>query len=113
MNNLLRKKLVEIAIDQTFISYGDLAPLVGLDMDIPYDRGELGRLLGEISTYERQQGRPLLSAVAISLGANKPGDGFFDLARDLGLHTGPDDDAFWAAELDRVHAVWKGKQRPK
>ena len=95
---------------QDVVYYSEIAPLANLDMANPPDRTEIGRLLGEISTAEHKQGKPLLSAVAISHDGNKPGDGFFTLARELGLHRGSDDDAFWTAELERVYRYWKSKE---
>ena len=52
-------------------------------MSIPYDRGVLGHILGEISWNEGAEGRPMLSRVAIHAGDYKQGQGFFDLAEDL------------------------------
>jgi hypothetical protein len=49
----------------------------------------------------------MLSAVVILGREPKPGHGFFTLARELGLHTGHDDDVFWVAEITKVHAAWK------
>jgi hypothetical protein len=37
---------------------------------------------------------------------NKPGEGFFKLARELGLFLGSDELAFWVKELNRVWDYW-------
>jgi len=37
---------------------------------------------------------------------NMPGEGFFKLARDLGLFLGDDKLAFWVKELNRVWDYW-------
>lgn len=61
---------------------------------------EVGQILGEISEDEMEQGRPLLSAVAVGV-SGQPGAGFFALARQLGRL----DAAGKAAEL----AFWEGE----
>jgi hypothetical protein len=99
--------------------YGVIAPLAGLDMGRgEWDRAEIGRILGRISTREHEEGRPLLSAIVvhshnfpIEALRGRPGKGFFNLARELGLFR-PDEDeeAFWQREVRRVHEHWQGQQ---
>ena len=87
--------------------YGEIAPLANLDMDNPGHRDEIGKILGIISTYEFQQGRPMLSAIVIHRDDNIPGGGFFELARELGrLGPGEDRLAFRCGEVVRIHEVW-------
>ncbi|GJQ27019.1 MAG: hypothetical protein HBSAPP02_20510 [Phycisphaerae bacterium] len=107
MNAQLYERLKKVAIAQDVIAYGDLAPMFGLDMSQAKDRAEIGRLVGAISEFEHANGRPLLSAVVISKEHNRPGDGFFTLARTLGLLGSQSEDIFWTGELARVHAYWK------
>jgi len=45
-------------------------------------------MLDEINRYEHREGRPLLSAVVVVQEDNKPGEGFFKLARELGVFQG-------------------------
>jgi hypothetical protein len=74
------------------------------------DRTHLASILGEIATYEHEQGRPLLPVVVVLKETGMPGQGFFSLARDLGLHTGTgsnDDMEFFVEEVKRVHKTWK------
>ena len=66
MNRRLYERLIEVATAQECVYYSDIAPLVNLDMSLPPDRAEIGRLLGEVSEHEHAQGRPLLSVVVIS-----------------------------------------------
>lgn len=113
MNRMLRERLIQVAASQDVVYYSEIAPLVAIDMSSPPDREEIGRLLGEISEFEHDQGRPLLSAVAISHDGNRPGKGFYNLAQELGLHEGSHHDSFWTRELKRVHAVWKGKTKSR
>lgn len=107
MNQALYDRLKDVARSGQIAYYSDVAPLVNLDMSQPPDREEIGRLLGEISESEHRQDRPLLSAVIISREGNRPGDGFFTLARSLRLHPGGDDTAYWIAEVQRVWDYWK------
>ena len=66
-------------------------------------------MLGEISEDEGHQGRPMLSALAVSSTNGKPGRGFYVLARQLGLLeavTPQGERRFWEAEVRKVYAVW-------
>jgi hypothetical protein len=53
----------------------------------------------------------MLSAVAVYVDKNRPGDGFFSLARELGLYGGGNSEenkiTFWIAELKGVHDFWR------
>ena len=61
-----------------------MAVLRGLD--VRGDIAELGRRLDEISGHEHVNGRPLLSVVVVHRdGDQMPGEGFFRLARRLGV----------------------------
>lgn len=106
MNEEIYQRLLSVARSQGLITYSDIAPLAGLDMGNAVDRNEIGRLLGDISTFEHQQGRPLLSAVVIHRDNNIPGEGFFTLARELGIYNENDDLLFFIQELRRVHDYW-------
>ena len=108
MHQAIYEQLKRIAKVQTTTTYTEIAPLAGLVMCNPTDRNEIARILGEISTYEHSQGRPLLSAVVILQDKNIPGQGFFTLARELGLYSGGDDLSFFCRELVKVHETWKG-----
>lgn len=107
MHQAIYDELRKVAREQRTTTYGDIAPLAQLDMENPYHRTEIARLLGEISTHEHELGRPLLSAVVIGKDTNIPGQGFFTLARELGRYSGDDDVAFFARELSRVFGAWK------
>ena len=104
----IREELLRVAKIGSYINYSDVAPLAGLDMDLPHDRNEIADILDGISQAEHDAGRPLLSAVVIRRDKNKPGRGFFVLARRLGLYRGGDDLGYWLAELRRVHDHWAG-----
>ena len=102
-----RKLAKRIAKRQETTTYSDIAPLANLDMADPANRDEISQLLGQISTYEHQQGQPMLTAIVIHREDNIPGPGFFELARHLGrLKEGNDKLAFFCHEVARVHQTW-------
>lgn len=107
----LRDQLREVARRRETTTYQPIANALGVDLDQDSERGRLGRILGDISRAEHAEGRPLLSAVVVLGSSNVPGNGFFDLARELGVHTGDDDLAFFAVELRRVHDYWARQPR--
>lgn len=105
----VRLKLEEAARSQTTIHYGDIAPILKLDMENPGDRSRIGDLLGQISEDEHKAGRPLLSVVVTRKEDQRPGPGFFDLAKRLGLMSTLDKDTFFVYELKRTHKEWAAK----
>ena len=109
MNAEIFDRLKAVAKAQDVTTYADIAPLAGLDMGSPDDRNRIAEILGDISRHELAQGHPMLSAVVIHRDNSIPGQGFFTLARELGLHKGKDDDTFFVNELRRVHEFWKAR----
>jgi hypothetical protein len=70
---------------------------------------QVGRILGEISEDEVSNGRPMLSAIAVSL-EGKPSHGFYVLARDLDkLSAAENDPHFWKIECEAVYNCWKAE----
>jgi hypothetical protein len=89
------------------IAYSDAGALIGLDMENPADRNEIAELLGDISTAEVAEGRPMLSSVVIYKDGTGLGQGFFKLARRLGRAQANEDDFLvHARELKATHAAW-------
>ena len=104
------ERLIEVAKKGDLVTYGEIAPLADLNMENPADRHKIARILRDISTYENEQGRPMLSAVVVLAEFRYPIDGFFKLARKLGLHHGRkelEDLEFFVQEVKRVHEYWK------
>lgn len=62
-------------------------------------------LLSEISRTEDAQGRGMLSVFVVDQKKRRPGDGFFELAEELGRDVS-DRDAFFKRELAAVHRYW-------
>ena len=91
MNSKVRNYLIELSRKRTnqTVTYQKLSDDCSLGLDMrnnPNDRKILGKILGDISTYEHQNNkRPLLSALVIRSGDNYEGDGFYKLAEELGF----------------------------
>lgn len=80
-------------------------------MQNPDDRNKIGFILGEISSNEHNNGRPLISVLVFRDDKNIPGDGFFELAHRLGLFNGGEDenakDTYFVSEFKKVCDYWK------
>ena len=111
MNEIICEKLKEVARVKGLITYNGLNEKLnlGLNFDNPGDRKKIGEMLGEISDYEARQGRRMLSAVVYGQQDNKPGEGFFTLARELGFFHGDDELVFWISELQKVWDIWSSR----
>jgi len=111
MNEILYNELVRLARSRDLAAYSDVASLIGLDMANEHDRDEIARLLREIATHERNEGRPMLTALVVHRGNdNNPGEGFFSIAHDFGLYNGSRDQIarlrFWSNQVADVHTHW-------
>lgn len=107
MNQTIYNQLLQVARIGGITNYSNIAHLVGLDMASPNDREEISQLLDEISSFEYDEGRPLLSAVVIRQDTNIPGNGFFTHATRLDIHAQHDNMLFFVQELRRVHDFWR------
>ena len=111
MHEPIYEELKRVARAQTLTTYAAIAPMADLDMSLAEDRNRIAVILDEISRHEHEHGRPMLSAVVVhgegGEAAGVPGQGFFTLARDLGLQQDEDDVTFFARELGRVHDEWR------
>ncbi len=106
INRILYDKLKGIAKQRKRTHYEDVAPLVNLNLDTIKERNELADILGKISTYEHEEGRPMLSAVVLRKDTDMPGSGFFELARELGLLTSQNEKKFFYDEIKKVWDCW-------
>jgi hypothetical protein len=83
----------------------------------PRFRG-LGEVLGNISEFEHEHDRPLLSAIVVQAGTGQAGDGFYKglLQNRLGIQLPPDQArAFWREEVRKVVTYWNaapGEEEP-
>lgn len=101
------ERLVKAARAGEFVHYGELAKLLGIDMDNLHFGAQVGKVLGRISEDEVASGRPMLSAIVVSRDTMLPGKGFFHLGQQL-RQTEPNEDemAFAVREIRRVHDYW-------
>ena len=107
MHAELYELLKQVARAGDWIHYGDVAPVVGVDLTQADERNRLSELLGDVSRHEYAAGRPLLSVVVVLKDASpRPGPGFFKLARELAVHNDSDDVRFFATHLRAVHEEW-------
>lgn len=90
MNKKVRSYLIELSRNRNnqTITYQQLSDNCDLKLDMrdnPSDRKIIGEILGEISTFEHENSRPLLSSLVIRAGDCFEGDGFYKLAEKLGF----------------------------
>jgi hypothetical protein len=104
----VRQRLIEVAGRGDVTTYKPVADLLGVPNGVRLDHcRELIQALDDISSHEHEHGRPLLSVVVIGQETNRPGNGFFTMARRNGvLAAGQDEDAFFRDELQRTHDYW-------
>jgi hypothetical protein len=107
MHEAIYERLKAVAREGKTITYGEIAPLAGLDMANEADRIKITELLQEIGSFELQHNRPMLPAVVVQKSKNMPGQGFFRAARRSGAYKGNDDPGYFQEELRKVHEYWK------
>jgi hypothetical protein len=106
---LVYGELITAARYRGVTTYQAIAQLMGLPLTGNYMSKELGQVLGEIAEAELDQGRPMLSAVAVGV-SGRPGPGFFALARQLRKLTEESpaaEEAFWIREREAVYLAWR------
>ena len=106
---LVYSELVTAARYRGYVTYQEIAKLLGWPQQGQWMGAQIGKLLGEISEDEQNCGRPLLSAIAVSV-TGMPGPGFFEWARQLRRLDSDDraqERAFWEKECRAVHEAWK------
>jgi hypothetical protein len=120
----VRRFLIKLARDAdpnrpftATITYGRLREAIDPDQIYfkpPRCRG-IGKVLGQISTYEHRQGHPMLSALVVQAGTLRAGDGFAVLGRSLGEQIQPGAElAFWRNQIEAVIRYWSllGRNEP-
>ncbi len=103
--------LIAAAKHHGFATYQEIAQAIGLPTAGSFMGLRLGEVLGAISENERNQGRPMLSAIAVGKNG-KISEGFFSWAKKLGcLQEGDDEQAFWQNECKKIYEEWKTTYR--
>ena len=100
--------LTGIARARNVIPYSDLAARINAISFLADDQ-RFFFLLREISSEEYRAGRGMLTAVVVHRrGDFKPGPGFFELARGLGLDA-TDTDRLWVEQITKAHDYWSAQ----
>jgi hypothetical protein len=104
----IRAVLVECARYPRTIAYSELVQKVRA-IDLQAHDPRLDELLGQISIEENAQGRGMLSVLVVhKTGDMRPGRGFYDCARKIGLDTS-DEDRLWVDQFNKVHSSWAAR----
>ena len=106
-----REILITCARDKkgSLITYSDLAAKIKSVRFECYERGFF-HLLELISINCNNAGKGLLSALVVHKSDNKPGEGFYDLARRLGRKTS-NKDSCWIKELEKVRKDFEAQHQ--
>lgn len=100
-------ELVRAAQYRGVTTYQDIAVIMGLPQSGSHMGKAIGEILGEIVEDEIAAGRPMLSAVAVSVNRH-PGPGFYALAYRLNSINSPDEDlSFWESQKQAVYEAWR------
>lgn len=114
MNYRTREYLIDLCSKGKVIGYQELSDdcKLGLDMASPADRSKIAELLGEISTYEHHNKRPLLTAIVITKRTHTQGDGFFKLGEQLGYGQWKilKRDSFDMTQINLCFDFWSNKE---
>jgi hypothetical protein len=99
--------LINAAKHHGFATYQEIAQANGWPLAGSYMGKLIGEIVGLISKTEVENGRPMMSAIVVGV-SGKPGEGFFNWARELGLLIGDqDEEEFWYSECEKIYEEWK------
>jgi hypothetical protein len=106
--SLVYCRLLNAAREKESVPYEEIGQIMGLEAHLGMAK-EIGQLLGEINEDEHNNGRPMLSAVAVEPTTRMPGEGFFQFAKELSKFDGETEEdkrEFWRDEIQRVYEIW-------
>jgi len=86
------------------VHYGDLTRKIR-SIIFEADGHDFHGLLGQLSEESDQEGKGMISALVVLKDDERPGKGFFTLAKELGRDV-LDPDKCWIAELNRVYSAF-------
>jgi hypothetical protein len=106
-------------VGNPFVTYKELAAVVGYTIDDEYDGDRVGALAGEVSQISFNDDGVMLSALVVSQEFRRPGKGFYTFAQELGLlpagfqpdPEGAREDAFWISHVTQVIRIYGHKPR--
>jgi hypothetical protein len=107
---LVYRELINAAENHEFVTYREIAKIIGVPPSGNFMSKEVGHVLGEISEDELKYGRPMLSSLAVKTDTHRPGDGFFGLAKDKGLlhdDSPQGREQFWKTTCEQVYQKWE------
>jgi hypothetical protein len=112
--HIIYSELINAARYRGTVTYQEIAMILGLPLKGSYMGSVIGGLLGDISEDEVNEGRPMLSAVAVGV-SGIPGKGFYGLAHEHGKefeNTKEGRLKFWEDEKQTVYETWKIELKP-
>lgn len=110
--NRLRDLLIRIVPREHTLTYHECCKYAYLllDLENPFDRRSLARILFNIDGYEVVHDRPMLTVIVFHPISNRPGKVFFETAKRLGLlekNASPSQkNRFFRKQLDSVFNRW-------
>lgn len=118
MEKQVREYLIKVARQKdNFVYYSDVVKNCNLNINlsVPSDHDVLNDILSEVSTYEHENGRPLLTSLVIYKDSSKNdhGEGFYKLAQSLGLGDKKKlrNDLFGFSEATKCRAFWQNETK--
>ncbi len=116
MNQTVRDYLIRKSKQKKTVGYSEINIDCNLNLDFTQQnsRTEIGRILGEISTFEFSNNRPLISSIVVyksdKLGTGI-GNGFYNLAEELGFGQSAHlkSKNFAETEIQRSFDFWSGE----
>jgi hypothetical protein len=117
INQKVRNYLIKVAKEKRWTYYSEVNEKcnLGFNLNLHKDNNALADMLGEISEYEINNKRPMLSVVVVhytdDFGAiHQCGDGFFRWAEKLGVKDKKQPDfQFFREQLKRCFDHWNKK----
>lgn len=117
MNSQVRTYLLEVAKRRNgSVTYSEIVRdcKLGFDLTTDYGKGQLGNVLGEVSSFEHEHQRPLLSALVIYKDQRNGthGKGFYQLAEQLGLGDAKrlETEQFGVLEMTKCYEYWQNSE---
>ena len=108
-----KQHLIGVAKKTALITYGELAKKIRAIRFNPRQTA-FHELLREISEAEHNAGRGMLTALVVNKGEGEPGDGFYELAEELGFDVSDavKESLVWPSELHKVWSWWGRQAHP-
>ncbi len=107
---IVRNYLIEKAKKRQTVYYSQLNDdcNLGYNLENSLENNAFAELLGEISEFENEKRRPLLSSIVISKTTKKPSGGFFNLAESLGFGKQEDlqKNGFAEVQINKAFDFW-------